>query len=243
MLCKSMLWCCLFFVLGTKRVCTFTGYKGYDKEETATGIFKGYCIPMSYNYEIGLCQGYSGTAKVCAATSKADNQFSAEYYKTNEVMSSTSAIMDKTLVKGGTFFKQLALYMITKACSQIGPNVQVNGNLNDDQIQKGACNFVWRRDQEIQNASISNTPAKNQSWGTFLYQGPRNLTYFVFKGIPKSQCSYDYDCRHFNQPGQVYTCCDYCEHYFSTYCDAKPYEIFKFCMEKVSHLHAAFPQC
>ena len=147
MLCKSMLWCCLFFVLGTKRVCTFSWYKGYDKEETATGIFKGYCIPMSYNYEIGLCQGYSGTAKVCAATSKADNQFSAEYYKANEVMSSTSAIMDKTLVKGGTFFKQLALYMITKACSQIGPNVQVNGNLNDDQIQKGACNFVWRRDQ------------------------------------------------------------------------------------------------
>eukprot|EP00960_Hanusia_phi_P024287 715562-Hanusia_phi.AAC.1 len=145
---STLLRCFLLLVVGAEEACTFSGYKGYDKEEVATGAFKGYCIPMTYNYQIGLCQGYSGTAKVCAATSKANNAFSAEYYKNSEVMSASSAVMDKTLVKGGTFFNQLALYLVTKACSQIGPNVQVSGNLNSEQLQQGACNFVWRRDQQ-----------------------------------------------------------------------------------------------
>lgn len=60
-----------------------------------------------------------------------------------------------------------------------------------------------------------------------------NASSWVFKGMPKDQCKQDYDCRAANDPGQVYTCCDYCESYFNEFCDVTPEETFKFCMERV----------
>eukprot|EP00960_Hanusia_phi_P027851 747079-Hanusia_phi.AAC.2 len=58
--------------------------------------------------------------------------------------------------------------------------------------------------QEIQDNKEFSVPATGLPWGDFLYKPPgMNLTQFTFKGIPKSQCGYDHDCREFNNPGQV----------------------------------------
>lgn len=44
-----------------------SGNKGFDKLENPTNLFKGYCVPLSFKTELGLCQGLRGNVRVCAA--------------------------------------------------------------------------------------------------------------------------------------------------------------------------------
>jgi hypothetical protein len=194
----------------------------------------GYCLPLAFNVPVGLCEGYKGSTPVCAASVAGQNIKSAEYWFDNEIYNIKAPHADKTLVKGSQAFRTLQLYMLNWACKQLGENVRQRATLSEDDRQEAACNFVWRRDQEIQNESSFSVPAPEAPWGTFMYKPPgKNLTTFIFKGLPKSQCSQDYECRSFNTPGDVYTCCDYCENYFNKYCEIDPASVFKFCMEKV----------
>ncbi len=90
-------------------------------------------------------------------------------------------------------------------CKQLGEDVLQRADLTAEEKQEAACNFVWRRDQEIQRPG---SPQPEEPWGRFTYDPPgeANQTTFTFKGIPKNQCSFDYDCREFNDPGQVLPC-------------------------------------
>uniref|UniRef100_A0A7S0HMB3 Phospholipase A2 domain-containing protein n=1 Tax=Hanusia phi TaxID=3032 RepID=A0A7S0HMB3_9CRYP len=227
-------WLVLLLLLGLTTVVHGVAYQGYGKQETPTGEFKAYCVNLDYSFLSGLCTGYAGSTKVCAAAAQADNQLSAENWRDSQVMSKTSPVMDRTLQEGDQAFQKLELYFLNWACKQLGENVRQKATLTAAQQKEAACNYVWRRDQEIQDNKEFSVPATGLPWGDFLYKPPgMNLTQFTFKGIPKSQCGYDHDCREFNNPGQVYTCCDYCEYYFNSFCDTTPDVVFKFCMEKV----------
>mmetsp|Transcript_56205 Transcript_56205/g.91017 ORF Transcript_56205/g.91017 Transcript_56205/m.91017 type:complete len:334 (+) Transcript_56205:148-1149(+) len=208
--------------------------RGYDREENPTGIWQGYCLPLPFNQAVGLCAGYTGAPKVCAASISGENTKSAEYWFDQEIFNERAPHTDKSLVKGTQSFEALQMYIVNWACKQIGENVRQRSTLSPDEKQEAACNFVWRRDQEIQSDALFSVPANGYSWGTFIYKPPgKNLSTFVFKGSPKQQCSHDYECRGLNSPGDVYTSCDYCENYFNLYCDVKPHAVFKFCMENV----------
>ena len=128
----------------------------------------------------------------------------------------------------------LQLYILSWVCKQIGDNVRPKTTLTPDEKQMAACNYVWRRDQEVQNNEKTLVPAAGFRWGTFQYKPPgQNLTTFMFKGIPRAQCAADYECRGINTAGDVYTACDYCEEYFNKYCAIDPATVFRFCMETV----------
>jgi hypothetical protein len=194
----------------------------------------GYCLPLSFDQPVGLCAGYSGSPRVCAASIDGQNTKSATNWHDNQIFNIRAPHTDKTLIKGSQSFETLQLYIVNWACKQIGENVRQRSTLSADEKQTAACNFVWRRDQEIQNDALFSVPAAGQPWGTFLYKPPgKNLTYFVFKGAPKQQCANDYECRGLNDPGETYTSCDFCEEYFNKYCDIDPATVFRFCMEKV----------
>ena len=208
--------------------------RGYDKEEKPTGIWQGYCLPLEYKLATGLCAGYEGTRKVCSASIDGDNHKSAKNWLDTEVYNIRAVHTDKTLVKGSQAFNTLQNAVVGKACKQISPNTRLKTGLTDSQKTEAACNFVWRRDQEIQDEMDENMPGKGYPWGTFRYKPPgKNDTTFIFKGIPKQQCEHDYECRKINTPGEVYTSCDYCEAYFNSFCDTDTATVFKFCMEKV----------
>jgi hypothetical protein len=171
---------------------------------------------------------------VCSASISGENTRSGQFLLDNETFNIRAPHTDKALIRGTQSFETLQLYINNWACKQMGENVRQRNTLTDDQKQTAACNFVWRRDQEIQNDANFSVPAANHIWGTFNYKPPgKNLTTFVFKGAPKQQCHNDYECREVNTPGEVYTSCDFCEDYFNTYCDVSAFEVFKFCMEKV----------
>ena len=194
----------------------------------------GYCLPLDFNQPVGLCEQFKGSPRVCAASIDGMNTKSAFYWLDNEIFNIRAPHTDKTLTQGSQSFETLQLYMVNWACKQIGENVRQRSTLSPAEKQQAACNFVWRRDQEIQNESLFSVPAPGYPWGTFMYKPPgKNLTTFMFKGVPKKQCTHDYDCRGQNTPGDVYTCCDYCEDYFNRYCEVDPDVVFKFCMEKV----------
>jgi len=208
--------------------------RGFEKVQKPTGIWQGYCLPHTFNQAVGLCAGYTGSPKVCAASTGGQNTKSSEYWEDNEIFNKRAPHTDKTLVKGTQSFETLQLYIVNWACKQIGENVRQRSTLTPDEKQTAACNYVWRRDQEIQSDALFSVPANGYSWGTFQYKPPgKNLTTFVFKGAPKQQCSQDYECRGLNSPGEVYTSCDYCENYFNTYCDVDKHTVFKFCMQNV----------
>mmetsp|Transcript_40242 Transcript_40242/g.95549 ORF Transcript_40242/g.95549 Transcript_40242/m.95549 type:complete len:298 (+) Transcript_40242:243-1136(+) len=204
--------------------------KGYDKEENPTNVFKGYCVPLNFDQQQGLCQFGSKTVKVCAASTDSLNPLSATAWYFNEVANRRAPHNDKALV--GQAFDKLQLFFTNWVCKQLGEDVLQKTDLSDAMKQEAACNFVWRRDQEIQKQG---SPQPEEPWGRFTYDPPgdANQTTFTFKGIPKNQCSFDYDCRAFNDPGQVFTCCDYCEWYFSRFCEVPKETIYRFCMEKV----------
>ena len=200
----------------------------------ATYAWAGYCLPIEFEQAVGLCAEYTGAPNVCSASIGGENIKSGQYWHDNEVFNIRAPHTDKTLLKGTQSFETLQLYIVNWACKQMGENVRQRNDLSDDQKQTAACNFVWRRDQEIQNDANFSVPATGFPWGTFMYKPPgKNLTTFVFKGAPKQQCANDYECREVNTPGDVYTSCDFCEEYFNSYCDITASEVFKFCMEKV----------
>eukprot|EP00286_Rhodomonas_abbreviata_P027724 CAMPEP_0181299146 /NCGR_PEP_ID=MMETSP1101-20121128/6178_1 /TAXON_ID=46948 /ORGANISM="Rhodomonas abbreviata, Strain Caron Lab Isolate" /LENGTH=306 /DNA_ID=CAMNT_0023404251 /DNA_START=24 /DNA_END=944 /DNA_ORIENTATION=- len=206
--------------------------KGYDKEENPTNVFRGYCVPLKFKQELGLCQNLEGNPRVCAASLDSQNPLSAGSWYANEVNEKRAPHNQKALIFGDQAFQKLQLFFTNWACKQLGDDVRQRTDLSEEEKQEAACNFVWRRDQEIQKPG---SPQPDEPWGRFTYDPPGddNETTFIFKGMPKDQCAFDYDCREFNDPGQVYTCCDYCEQYFFKYCDAKYEDIFKFCMERV----------
>jgi hypothetical protein len=210
--------------------------KGYDKEENPTGLWTGYCLPLEYKQAVGLCAGYQGSPKVCAASVKGANTKSATYWHDEEIFNIRAPHTEKSLLKGTQAFETLQLYLVNWACRQIGDNIRPRTGLSPDDFQEAACNFVWRRDQEIQNNKEDKNPvpAHGMRWGTFKYQPPgKNETTFMFKGIPRQQCKFDFECRGLNTPGDVYTACEFCESYFNKYCSIDTATVFQFCMEKV----------
>mmetsp|Transcript_44644 Transcript_44644/g.69849 ORF Transcript_44644/g.69849 Transcript_44644/m.69849 type:complete len:291 (-) Transcript_44644:161-1033(-) len=205
--------------------------KGYDKEENPANVFKGYCVSGNYPVDDGLCAGLGGKKRLCAASDDSEHPLSAQSWFMAEVNGRRDPHTERSLQKGGKAFNDLQVFFTNRACKQLGENFIHRIDLTDDQKQEAACNFVWRRDQEIQNEA---SPTPGAPWGTFTYIPPgENITRFVFKGMPKNQCNFDYDCRSYNDPGQVNTCCDYCEYYFSTFCEVDYETVFQFCMEKV----------
>ena len=220
--------------------------KGYDMEETPAGAYSPYCVPLKYNFEVGICQGLTSSVNVCAVTAESPNKDSAFQWLQTEVMPANAPIMDKSIVPGDGAYNKLVLYLHEWMCKQAGAP-RMTG-LSDAQQQQAVCSFVWRRDQEIQKMGA---PTPGAPWGTFTYQASTSnpiVRSFIFKGAPLNQCKHDYDCSRtsiadlnnalsnpgaFNNPGQVYVCCDYCEQYFASYCDMTPAQITKFCMEKV----------
>ena len=68
---------------------------------------------------------------------------------------------------------------------------------------------------------------------TLNYNKPpgQNLSNFKFKGIPLNQCEHDYDCREYNNPGDVHVCCDHCEEYFMKNCDIGPHRSVFACVK------------
>jgi len=209
---------------------------GYDMEEIPTGQFKGYCVELDWNQPSGLCQKKAGRPKVCAVSKDGDgNPSAAMTWYEEEVFNRKAPHTDKALEEGGQSFDFLKIFLNNWACKQIGETVRVRTDLTERQKTDLACDYVWRRDQEIQNGSSAGgaVPTEGSPWGTFTYKPPgKNLTTFTFKGIPKNQCEHDRDCRGFNNPGQVYVCCDYCEKYFLDMCEITRDQAFQFCMEK-----------
>jgi len=213
-----------------------SGNKGYDKVENPTGLFKGYCVPLEFDITRGICEGNTrlgaSAPRVCAASTDGVNPLAAMSWYNNEVENQFAPHTDKNLVFGDKSFQKLVQYFNSWACKQLGgDDAEQRGDLTDLESQEMACNFVWRRDQEIQKDGAPNPGA---DWGEFFYLPPgKNETAFLFRGVPKNQCSFDYDCREFNDPRLVYTCCDYCEYYFNKFCNVDPELVYRFCMEKV----------
>jgi len=207
--------------------------KGYDKLENPSNLFKGYCVPLSYSTELGLCQGLSGSVKVCAAGTQGENRLSARTWYELEVSNRAAYINNKDLVFGDQAFTNLYRTINSKICRQMSPTVTPKTTLKDSDNQDMACNFIWRRDEEIQK-NREEAPSPGDPWGVVQYDPPgQNVSRWIFKGVPKNQCDFDYDCRAANDPGTVHTCCDYCEYYFNRFCDTTPEAVFKFCMERV----------
>jgi len=189
---------------------------------------------LTYNMELGLCQGLKGSVKVCAAGTQGVSRLSARTWFDLEVNNRAAYINDKTLVKGDQAYVKLYRTLNTKICRQMGPTVSPKTTLSDNDQQDMACNFVWRRDEEIQNKLREEALSPGDPWGVIRYDPPgQNESSWIFKGIPKDQCGLDYDCRDANDAGKVHTCCDYCEMYFNKYCETTKEAVFQFCMERV----------
>lgn len=119
--------------------------KGYDKEENPTGAYKSYCVPLQYNFELGLCQGISGNVKVCAVTAEGVHPQSAVSWLNREVMPKGSPHMDKTIIQGDKSYNDLQKYFHDWVCKQVDPLSLPVVGLSDSQKQSAACKCVPAR--------------------------------------------------------------------------------------------------
>ena len=129
----TLLWislCSLQFVLADK---------GYDDEENPTGAYKAYCVPLQYNFELGLCQGISGNVNVCAVTAEGVHPLSAVSWLNREVMPKGAPHMDKTIIQGDKSYNDLQKYFHNWVCKQVDPLSLPIVSLSDPQRQSAAC--------------------------------------------------------------------------------------------------------
>jgi hypothetical protein len=74
---------------------------------------------LTYNMELGLCQGLKGSVKVCAAGTQGVSRLSARTWFDLEVNNRAAYINDKTLVKGDQAYVKLYRTLNTKICRQV----------------------------------------------------------------------------------------------------------------------------
>ncbi len=116
--------------------------KGYDKEENPTGAYKSYCVPLLYNFELGLCQGISGNINVCAVTAEGVHPLSAVSWLNREIMPKGSPHMDKTIIQGDKSYNDLQKYFHDWVCKQVDPQSLPVVALSESQKQSAACKCV-----------------------------------------------------------------------------------------------------
>jgi hypothetical protein len=146
--------------------------QGYDVEEIPTGRFKGYCVELPYEQSSGLCIGYKGNPKVCAVSQDGTgNPSAALQWYDNEVFNRRAPHTDKTMTKGSQAFNVLQITLNSWVCKQLGETVRVRSNIDDNAKQESACNYIWRRDQEVQASSASTgvVPTEGGRWVAFTY--------------------------------------------------------------------------
>jgi hypothetical protein len=131
--CGVILWislCALKIVLADK---------GYDGQENPTGAYKAYCVPLQYNFELGLCQGISASVKVCAVTAEGTHPQSAVSWLNREIMPKGAPHMDKTIIVGDKSYNNLQKYFHDWVCKQVNPLSLPVTSLSDQQRQNAAC--------------------------------------------------------------------------------------------------------
>jgi len=79
-------------------------------------------VPLTYNMELGLCQGFRGSVKVCAAGTQGVSRLSARTWFDLEVNNRAAYINDKTLIKGDQAYVKLYRTLNTKICRQVVAN-------------------------------------------------------------------------------------------------------------------------
>ena len=115
--------------------------KGYDDQDNPTGADLAYCVPLSYNFELGLCQGISGNVNVCAVTAEGVHPLSAVSWLNREVMPKGSPIMDKTIVPGDLSYNNLQKYFLDWVCKQVNSQSLPLSSLSQSQMQSAACKY------------------------------------------------------------------------------------------------------